>query len=494
MCEKRCILSVSLAIMLCCATTNVSGNVVDKIYYVVTSIDDKEVSVTTGTGYSGDIIIPSTTEIDNVTYTVTGIGDNAFIDATLTSIVIPETVTKIGSAAFLNCTLPSITIPKSVNSIGSAAFRGCTLASITIPEGVNSIEHHTFYGCSNLASISIPESVTEIAEYAFVSCSSLTSVTLPKGLSKIENCVFYRSGLVSISIPESVTGIGTSSFAYCSNLATVVLPESLQSIDAYSFDNCTKLKTMYCYALEPPTTGIYVFDFCDLKNATLHVPSSAIEDYKTTAPWRNFGTIMAIEPASETVTINQYGNGTFCSDESLDFSEVEGLKAYAATGCNTTTGVVTLTRVMTAKAGVGLFVKGEPGEYNVPVIESSDDIPLNMLVGTLESTAVNSISGDGIYANYKYTILEGDAAPMFYQFADGSTLSAGKAYLQIPVAWLPTGAKSISLRFDDGGTTDVEEMENLEQSSDFIYDLLGRRVTTPQRGSLYLINGKKFIY
>ena len=202
------------------------------------------------------------------------------------------------------------------------------------------------------------------------------------------------------------------------------------------------------------------------------------------------------EPASEctAITINQYGSGTYCSEYTLDFSDVEGLKAYAATGYDTETGIVTLTRVMTAKAGVGLFVKGEPGEYNVPVIESTDDIPLNMLVGTLESTAVNSISGDGIYANYKYTILEGDAAPMFYQFADGSTLSAGKAYLQIPVAWLPTGAKSISLRFDDSGTTDIEEMENQEQSSDVIYDLLGRRVTTPQRGSLYLINGKKFIY
>ena len=35
---------------------------------------------------------------------------------------------------------------------------------------------------------------------------------------------------------------------------------------------------------------------CNIENATLYVPSSALEDYKATAPWSGFGTFVALEP------------------------------------------------------------------------------------------------------------------------------------------------------------------------------------------------------
>ncbi len=194
------------------------------------------------------------------------------------------------------------------------------------------------------------------------------------------------------------------------------------------------------------------------------------------------------------ITVNQYGSGTYCSEYALDFSNVEGLKAYAATGYNKKTKVVTLTRVMTTQPGEGLFIKGESGTYMVPIIEEADDNSLNMLVGTLTDTPVNAQSTDGLYANYKYTIKADESEPSFHQFADGSTLSAGKAYLQIPVAWLPatTEARSISLRFEEGeGTTDIENSEIKNQKSEFVYDLYGRRVDNPVKGGIYIVGGKK---
>ena len=192
-----------------------------------------------------------------------------------------------------------------------------------------------------------------------------------------------------------------------------------------------------------------------------------------------------------TIGVNQYGNATYCSPYALDFTQVEGLKAYAATGYNSNSQVVTLTRVQTAEAGVGLFLKGEPGEYVVPVIESTDEHSLNMLVGTLEPTIVNSTAG--AMSNYKFTIAEGDAAPMFYPFEDGTTLSAGKAYLQIPTAWLPsTAQKSVSIHFDEGETTDIDEVKGESGEVKTIYDLQGRVVENPTSG-IYIINGKKVI-
>ena len=229
-------------------------------------------------------------------------------------------------------------------------------------------------------------------------------------------------------------------------------------------------------------------------SSVLYTPFNSYLLYKD-SEWADY--FLNIEFFGETITLNQYGSGTYCSEYALDFSNVEGLKAYAATGYKTSTGIVTLTRVMTSQPGMGLFLKGEPGEYVVPTLESTDENSLNMLVGLLESTELNGVSDDGLYYNYRYTIKDGEENPMFYRVDDGYTLGAGKAYLQIPVAWMPAEAKSISLRFDDEeGTTDIEEEELSIFNSQFsiVYDLMGRKVSNPQEGGVYIVNGKKIVW
>lgn len=193
------------------------------------------------------------------------------------------------------------------------------------------------------------------------------------------------------------------------------------------------------------------------------------------------------------VTVNQYGSGTYCSEHPLDFSEVKGLKAYAATGYNSYAKEVTLTRVKTANEGVGLFIMGTPGKYTVPVIEHSYDNSLNMLVGTMEKVTLNSVSDCGKYANYKYTIKSGMSTPMFYQFSDGSSYSAWRAYLQIPVEWLYSSqSKSIGIRFDEGETTDIGNLGSCDEALPVYYDLNGRAVLNPESG-VYILNGKKVL-
>ena len=323
--------------------------------------------------------------------------------------------------------------------------------------------------------------------------SSIKSVTIKEGIASVgDNAFAYCEELASVSLPNSLLSLGEGAFAECDRLSSVVIPENVTTIGSGAFYSAG-LSSIICKAAFPPVvTDQFTFNYVS-KSIPVYVPLSSVSAYNDADYWNEFTNI---QPMPETITFNQYGSATYCSEYALDFSEVEGLKAYAATGYKTSTGVITLTRVMTANAGVGLFLKGEPGEYTVPVLESTDENSLNMLVGTLESTEVNSTSSDGLYANFRYTIKDGDETPLFYRVDDGYTLGAGKAYLQIPVAWMPAEAKSISLRFDDGATTDIENDAELEnQNSELeIYDLMGRRVSTPQRGSLYLINGKKIIY
>ena len=203
-------------------------------------------------------------------------------------------------------------------------------------------------------------------------------------------------------------------------------------------------------------------------------------------------------PTEVTITIGQYGSTVYSSQYALDFSNVDGLQAYAATGYNTSTGVITMTKIETSAEGMGLYLLAAPGEYIVPIIEYSDDNSLNMLVGNLEKSIVNAVSDDGLFANYKYTIKSGDSTPKFYQYSDNSSISAGKAYLQISLDWIGGNAsKAIEIRLDNGDATDIDEVkgdstDDASQNGEVktVYDLQGRAVENSSNG-IYIVNGRK---
>ena len=69
----------------------------------------------------------------------------------------------------------------------------------------------------------------------------------------------------------------------------------MTSIGNDAFIDCYRLADVYCYAGNVPSTERIVFDYSYIRKATLHVPAASIEQYKTTAPWSNFGTIVAID-------------------------------------------------------------------------------------------------------------------------------------------------------------------------------------------------------
>ena len=82
---------------------------------------------------------------------------------------------------------------------------------------------------------------------------------------------------------------------------------------------------------------------------------------------------------------------------------------------------------------------------------------------------------------------------MFYQFSDGSSYSAWRAYLQIPVEWLYSSpSKSIGIRFDEGETTDIGNLGSCDEALPVYYDLNGRAVLNPESG-IYILNGKKVL-
>ena len=66
---------------------------------------------------------------------------------------------------------------------------------------------------------------------------------------------------------------------------------------------CSSLKTVTC-EIPAPIGDNYIFSNAPIYEATLYVPEASLNSYKTTSPWSDFGTILAIKSSGiETNTV-----------------------------------------------------------------------------------------------------------------------------------------------------------------------------------------------
>ncbi len=285
--------------------------------------------------------------------------------------------------------------------------------------------------------------------------------------------------------------IGKYMFCNC-NLESIELPTSLTNICQGAFMDCSKLTEVTLHGSTLPTCTTDAFTSVPLANATLYCPKSLIETCKTTEPWSGFGTIAI----PFYITISDAGIATGCSEGDLDFSGVTGVKAYIVSAFSPSEEKVLLTRATYIPAGTGFIAKGAEGTYKIPAT-TTDYTYANLLAGTLEEKTVAATDGD--YTNYvlgKDT--EGNAC--FYK-ANNTTVSANKAYLQIPTSALSASnseAKELlTLSFDDegGDTTGFISVTKLAEETSgnaAIYNLNGQRKQSLTKG-LNIVNGKKVL-
>ncbi|MCQ2253941.1 MAG: leucine-rich repeat protein [Bacteroidaceae bacterium] len=326
-------LLILLAFMVVTITANAavvqSGSCGTNVTYV---LNDDGTLVISGSGnmsnYTSDSNTPWYNKIREIRRIqikegVTSIGDNTFPGCyVLTSVEIPNSVTSIGKYAFCFCNgLTSISIPSSVTSIGERAFAYCGLTSIEIPAYVSSIGQSAFESNEYLKSIVVDKFNTKYDSRD--NCNAIIETTsnnliqgsgetiIPNGIVRIKSLAFYGIGeLESIIIPNSVTNIEDYAFGCCWNLSSVTLGGSVKNIGKGAFQVCQLLKDFFCFSEEVPSAvenkyydgamGTGTFFDAFIENATLHVPASALEAYKSTAPWSDFGTIVAIQDITVT--------------------------------------------------------------------------------------------------------------------------------------------------------------------------------------------------
>lgn len=204
--------------------------------------------------YSGEIVIPSTINYNDVEYKVTGFDYYAFAGSEITKVTIPGSVEVIPSEQFRGCeSLTTVVLEKGVKYIEAYAFYHSTaLSSVTLPEGLLNIGYCAFESTA-LTSLTIPSTVTTIESNAFLECASLTSVTFPAGLKKIDSGAFYHcTSLASITLPEGLETIGSNAFVGTA-ITTLTIPGTVMMIDYNAFAECTSLTSVtFAYSSNIP--------------------------------------------------------------------------------------------------------------------------------------------------------------------------------------------------------------------------------------------------
>ena len=210
--------------------------------------------------------------------------------------------------------------------IGEGAFSGCeNLSSIIVDKGnprydsrnnsnciIETRTNTLVQGCKESL---IPTSVKVIGPLAFEYLYELKCIEIPGSVTEIGNGAFsWCENLEHITIPNSVNTLHRGAFEYCGKLTEFTIPASVKTISPDIFDNCSHITDVYVLGYKMPEVETYRNSFPDwVQEATLQVPASLVDYYRSTKPWNKFGRIEALHEEATSVGQGQVGT----SDDSV---------------------------------------------------------------------------------------------------------------------------------------------------------------------------------
>ena len=510
------------------------------------------------TPLEGAFVIP-----EGVTY----IGRSAFVSTTMSSISLPSTLTDIDGLSFQDCNnIESVDIPDGVTSIGDYAFSFCdNLKSVSIPKSVTEIGEKAFIGDTKLESV-----VSQIPQPFAISKNVFISEDMDDGVEELIDATLYVP-YGTKTIYETTDGwkefknivekdetapitIGKSGKAsYCGDKSLdFSYSDKIKAYIATGFDKDEGI--IWLTRVKDVPAGVPVLIKGDA-NKTYDVPVTDSENsyyknmfvgnttgekiqiqetsddgskvnyylsgdgtFKSVNKSANIGNNKcylqlpgtfnaAVEGSSQAVTVGASGKASFAAPVDLDFTNVDGLKAFTATGYDKSTKTIWLTRVMKVQKGEGVLLKGDPNSYEIPsaTVQSSY---MNMFVGNIgEKIQVPETSEDGSQTNF---YLNSNGA--FVSVNGYANIGNNKCYLELPTSMVAVAASTRgaeanylldepemiklpilfrSIGNDGEGTTGIKVQSSMQPDNAY-YTLQGQRVQNPGKG-LYIKNGKKIV-
>lgn len=345
-----------------------------------------------------------------------------------------------------------VILPEGLKKIGSFAFDGCSaLEEINIPSTVEKFGRGCFKTCIFLGRnkpIEIPEGIETIPKEMFAECERLREVVLPSTLKTIESWAFFRTGLIHLEIPAGVTKIGDSAFAYNYDLKEVKLPDTY-----IEFEGDRHFHANY-----------------SLKSINLPEGLRRISN-------QMFGWCKVLENIVLPGSVREIGSQAFATCKKLQiFDWPASLEVIGEQGFERCEA---MKRILLPETFVTLELSSLANMPGLEEIYSASPIPPTCVVTSNAHPFVNPESKVGAV----------------------STSTDVSVY--VPVGSADLYRKALGWRYfsnfieiEDFPEAGIDDVTAAPQpvGDGAIYDLNGRRVAHPVEGSLYIFNGRKFIY
>ena len=269
------------------------------------------------------------------------------------------------------------------------------------------------------------------------------------------------------------TGIKIKNVAankYLNNVASEKYVQLAEEADAYAW-NISQLQ-------ESTTFGF--------NNGANYINEENTNSHRLLYWWQfdgDAGSYWVVEEAVLPVEISDTEWATFSAPIATTIPQ--GVTAYIATGVNDGKLVIEPIDGDVIPANTGVLLYASEGTYNFESTADANNIENNIFVGTTEETTVDALS--------VYVLANKEDKGLGFYLLNDTRVPANKAYI-------PVNSVSKAANFLGFGDSDITGIESAEAAADAAaqnaihYDLQGRRVAAPQKGQLYIVNGKKVLY
>ncbi|MCH5178448.1 MAG: hypothetical protein J1F13_02100 [Prevotellaceae bacterium] len=177
----------------------------------------------------------------------------------------------------------------------------------------------------------------------------------------------------------------------------------------------------------------------------------------TDTEWATFSSPLPITKPSEVTAYT----ATMASEDKLELQEIEG-------------DVI--------PANTGVLLKAAEGSYNF-------SFPATSSVSAEEGNVLQPSVGETTVTPYETYVLANGKNGLGFYLLNAEAVPAFKAYIN------KTDANKAAAYLSFGNSvTGLVGVESSAAEADVYYDVQGRKVVAPQKGQLYIVNGKKVLY
>jgi len=190
----------------------------------------------------------------------------------------------------------------------------------------------------------------------------------------------------------------------------------------------------------------------------------------------DFFVIQKIATPSATITSAKYA--TYVAQGNVTIPS--GVTAYTVKLDGESLTYTALDASTVIPEGTALLLYGEAKTYEFPYTLAT--------ASTITDNSLKASTGEGVTADgTQYILANVDGTLGFYQATTGTTIAAGKAYLEVSAET----AKAVKC-FEIGTTTGISNVSTTTADKGAYYNLQGMKVVRPAKG-IFIHNGKKMV-